>query len=89
MNFSGGPTGLPQAAAAPTTNINCTTRLIFASSNHLYNVGERAKLVPETTCVWTRVTLSLLTPEYVPKPRRVSIGRRGAYIATSKEEPQR
>jgi hypothetical protein len=28
-------------------------------------------------------------PEYVPKPRRVSDGIAGAYIATNKEEPQR
>ncbi len=27
-------------------------------------------------------------PEYAPKPRRVSDGIAGAYIATSKEEPQ-
>jgi len=89
MNFCDGSTGLLQAAAIPTTNISCDTRLISPPIFDSRNRGQRAKLVPQNNLRLEYQKPIFTDPEYVPKHWYISISRIGAYIATSKEEPQR
>ena len=89
MNLSPGSTGLLHAVAAPMIKVTIKNFFIATSRTFPQKHAQESETCARKRLAFPPARAYFYLPENVPKPRRVSIGRRGVYIATSKEEPQR